>query len=151
MKKKDFFGGMFLGAGVCFVLFALLGGFISNKIALTNSSLDVITTTSDIVLILKDLEAKNVENEYAAILLDRRLNDLEYAKEWTNSAEKKGKKHNKYSQYNSSIQGMVEAGQNLKGIIANGIEIDLEKDMNEFLDASKEYQEQLELQFKRIW
>lgn len=40
MKKKDFFWGMFLGAGVCLILCVLLMGFINNKISLTKTSLD---------------------------------------------------------------------------------------------------------------
>lgn len=151
MRKKDFLLGV-LFTGVLFsVVSLILGSIITSKIYLTVTSMDVVSSTAEIVLIMKELEEEKVEHDYAATLLERQLNRLKNTKELTNASLNKGKEDGRYTDYEDSIQNIIDVVNELKDRVVTVEEINLEKDMKSFFNEVKYFGKSMETYMKRIW
>lgn len=96
----------------------------------------MVSNTGEIIYIIQDYNEEKVAGEYVVELLDRRIEGIK-----SNSYEllSRGKSNSKYANYGAAIDQIVYSLEGVKEKVLKNVEIDVKKDMDEFLDAIDNY------------
>ncbi|MBX8945915.1 hypothetical protein [Lysinibacillus sp. K60] len=138
MKKKYlklsllFIGGGALGCIITSIFFS----WALEKYILFSDQVSLVNNTGEIIHIIQDYNEEKVKSEYVLELLERRIEDIK-----SNSYEvlSRGKSDSKYANYGAALDQIVYSLEGVKEKVLKNKEIDVKKDMDEFLDAIDSY------------
>lgn|GEM_PF-3016671 len=138
MKKKYlklsllFIGGGALGCIITSIFF----NWALEKYILFSDQVSLVNNTGEIIHIIQDYNEEKVKSEYVVELLERRIEDIK-----SNSYEvlSRGKSDSKYANYGAALDQIVYSLEGVKEKVLKNKEIDVKKDMDEFLDAIDSY------------
>lgn len=139
MKKKKYFklSLLFIGGGALgSIITSIFFSWALEKYILFSDQVSLVNNTGEIIHIIQDYNEEKVESEYVVELLDRRIEDIK-----SNSYEvlSRGKSDSKYANYGAALDQIVYSLEGIKEKVLKSKEIDLKKNMDEFLNAIDNY------------
>ncbi|PIJ98036.1 hypothetical protein [Lysinibacillus sphaericus] len=138
MKKKYFkLSLLFIGGGALgSIITSIFFSWTLEKYILFSDQVSLVNNTGEIIHIIQDYNEEKVQSEYVVELLDRRIEDIK-----SNSYEvlSRGKSDSKYANYGAALEQIVYSLEGVKEKVLKRKEIDVKKDMDEFLNAIDNY------------
>lgn len=138
MKKKYFkLSLLFIGGGALgSIITSIFFSWTLEKYLLFSDQVSLVNNTGEIIHIIQDYNEEKVQSEYVVELLDRRIEDIK-----SNSYEvlSRGKSDSKYANYGAALEQIVYSLEGVKEKVLKRKEIDVKKDMDEFLNAIDNY------------
>ncbi|WDV09213.1 hypothetical protein [Lysinibacillus irui] len=141
MKKKYlklsllFIGGGALGC----IITSLFFSWTLEKYILFSDQVSLVNNTGEIIHIIQDFNEEKVESEYVVELLERRVEIFKGIKSNSYEVLSRGKSDSKYANYGAALDRIVYSLEGVKEKVLKSKEIDVKKDMDEFLDAIDNY------------
>lgn len=138
MKKKYFkLSLLFIGGGALgSIITSIFFSWALEKYILFSDQVSLVNNTGEIIHIIQDYNEEKVESEYVVELLDRRI---EYIKSNSYEVLSRGKSDSKYANYGAALEQIVYSLEGVKEKVLKRKEIDVKKDMDEFLNAIDNY------------
>jgi len=141
MNKKYFkLSLLFVGGGVLgSIITSIFFSWTLEKYILYSDQVSLVNNTGETILIIQDYNEKKIESNYVVELLERRIEGFKGIKSNSYELLSSVNSNSKYANYGAAIDQIVYSLEDVKEKVSKSNEIDVKKDMDEFLDAIDNY------------